>query len=284
MNPHRWDIDGRRNSVDDRLLLRVAPHLTERDRQIVRLLAEHRVLTTRQVCDAAFDSLRRAEVRLLRLYRLRVVDRFRPNRWPESSHYHWVLDTAGAAVIARERGLDSNSLDWRHERGLALAHSSQLDHRLGANGFFTALLRDARRRPECALVAWWSAWRCANEWGELARPDGYGVWAEGNSRVAFILEYDRGTESSDRLAKKLPGYRMLLSQAVAPTWLVFCFPGTRREANARRALSGGPELLATAVVEPGSSPADAVWLPLGGSRRLRLVELAGGVTHARATA
>jgi Replication-relaxation len=51
---------------------------------------------------------------------------------------------------------------------------------------------------------------CTAQWGELARPDGYGVWLEGSPRVPFILEYDRETESGPRLAEKLPVYRRLL--------------------------------------------------------------------------
>ena len=181
-----------------RLLLRIASHLTERDRVLIRLLYEHRVLTTAQVCDVAFDSLRRAEARLHTLHQLRVVDRFQPHQWPGSAPYHWILDRAGVAVVAVERGLELDRLPWRHERALALETSPTLQHRVGCNGVFTALLREARTHPDCRLVTWWSAWRCAQEWGELARPDGYGVWVEAGVRLPFLLEYARGTESGSR--------------------------------------------------------------------------------------
>ncbi|HEX4754878.1 MAG TPA: replication-relaxation family protein [Candidatus Dormibacteraeota bacterium] len=260
--------------MDDRHLLRLASHLTERDRVVIRLLYDHRVLTSLQVCDVAFSSVRRAEARLHALYELRVVDRFRPHQWPGSAPYHWVLDQAGAAVIAAERGLDVKDLPWRHERVMALQDSITLRHRVGCNGFFTALLRDARGTSDRQLGAWWSASYCAAQWGELARPDGYGVWHEDGARVPFILEYDRGTESGPRLAEKLPGYRRLLSLAVSPTWLLFCFETARREVEARRVLVNGPRELATAVCPRGSSPAGAVWLPLPGLQRHRLGELA----------
>jgi len=99
-----------------------------------------------------------------------------------------------------------------------------LHHRVGANGFFTALLREARACAGCRLATWRSALWCAAEWGDLARPDGYGIWIEPGARVPFLLEYDRGTESGSRLAEKLDGYRDLLSVAASPTWLLFRFP------------------------------------------------------------
>jgi hypothetical protein len=264
---------GPRPRVDDRHLLRVVSHLTERDRVLVRLLFDHRVLTSLQVCDVAFLSVRRAEARLHALYELRVVDRFRPHQYPGSAPYHWVLDQAGAAVIAAERGVDVKELLWRHERAMALQDSLGLRHRVGCNGFFTALLREARGASDGRLGTWWSASYCAAQWGELARPDGYGVWLEGGARVPFILEYDRGTESGPRLAEKLPGYRRLLSVAVCPTWLLFRFESTRREVEARRALVEAPLTTATAVLARGSSPTGAIWLPLHSSKRLRLAEL-----------
>lgn len=278
MPSSRGVFTGPRPRVDDRHLLSLASHLTERDRVVIRLLYEHRVLTTPQVCDVAFSSVRRAEVRLHALYELRVADRFRLHQWPGSGPYHWVLDQAGAAVIAAERGIDIASLPWRHERVMALADSSALRHRVGCNGFFTALLRAARVGGDRRLGAWWSAWRCAEAWGKVVRPDGYGVWYEGGVRIPFLLEYDRGTETGSRLSQKLPGYRQLLSVAASPTWLLFCFESTRREAEARRALVSGPRELATAVVPRGSTPAEAVWLPLPGSQRLRLGELAHAIS------
>jgi hypothetical protein len=156
---------------------------------------------------------------------------------------------------------------------MALADSAALGHRIGTNGFFTALLRDQRTHPARQLSTWWSAWKCAEAWGRVVRPDGYGVWEEPGARVPFLLEYDRGTESDKRLAEKLPGYRDILTVAAAPTRVLFCFESSRREAGARRVLVGAPRELATAVLERGLSPADAVWLPIAGSGRLRMAEL-----------
>lgn len=242
---------------------------------LIRMLHEHRVLTTPQVADVGFSTYRLAQRRLETLYALRIVDRFRPLSRAGSSPFHWVLDEAGASVIAAERGVEVNALPWRRERALALETSASLAHRVGTNGFFTALLRESRCHPGRRLATWWPEWRCAAAWGRVARPDGYGVWLEAGERMPFLLEYDCGTETGARLAEKLPGYRDLATVAVSPTWLLFRFPTPRREVEARRALASAPPLTATAALLPGSSPAAAVWLPVGGTRRLRLAELAG---------
>jgi len=56
----------------------LARHLTERDREIARRLYDQQVLTTDQLTLLYFSSTRRAQDRLLFLYRERVVDRFYP--------------------------------------------------------------------------------------------------------------------------------------------------------------------------------------------------------------
>ena len=56
----------------------LARHLTERDREIATVLFEQQVLTTDQLTLLFFSSTRRAQDRLLFLYRHRVLDRFYP--------------------------------------------------------------------------------------------------------------------------------------------------------------------------------------------------------------
>src|ERR687897_236160 len=59
-------------------LFELARHLTERDREVALYLYRHRVLTTDQLQLLFFSSRRRAQDRLLFLYRNRVLDRFYP--------------------------------------------------------------------------------------------------------------------------------------------------------------------------------------------------------------
>src|SRR6266536_1386482 len=243
-----------RPRVSDQLVLQIASQLTDRDRYLCDLVYEHQVLTTNQLCDAAFTSLITTRHRLARLHDLRVLDRFQPLRPTGSSPHHWVLDELGAAIVAANHGVDVRDLAWRRGRALALATSQRLDHLIGANGCFTGLLRAARHQPNTRLARWWSERRCAAEWGEFVRPDGHGIGVEPDPvLVLFVLPTHR----------REAGVRQALTRALAaPT---HADPG-----------AGGDVTVATGVIPAHRTAADAVWLlldPRGGHRQ-RLRELA----------
>ena len=176
-------------------------------------------------------------MRLAELYALDIVDRFRPQSWGSPTPFHWVLGPLGAALVAAETGVDLADLSWRRTLAHDLAASQRLAHLVGLNGFFTGLLRSARTRPGCYLDEWWSERRCAREWGEVVRPDGYGIWTEHGTALPFLLEYDNGTEPLDRLAAKLarlrpPGRRRRPPQ-LGPVQLPLPPPRTRRPPGPR---------------------------------------------------
>ena len=275
----------------------LAARLTARDRWLLRMLHEHRVLTTIQITELAFGTTRAASARLTTLYQHRAIDRFRPLAPAGSAPLHWVLDEAGAAVLAAEDGITAAELGYRRDRALAIALSAELAHTTGANGFFTALAAAARASSgQGALDCWWSERRCAGVWGDLARPDGYGHWTQhspGTARAStdFFLEYDNGTENLARLIAKLAGYRNLAARTGIPTPVLFWLPTPRREAALRARLAGPPPHgtpdaasaatipgVPVATAAPGTAhggPAGAAWLPAGGpGPRLRLAQLA----------
>jgi hypothetical protein len=277
---------GRRVRVADQLAI-LAGRLTDRDRAILHLIADHRVFTTDQLAAVFFASQDRAEHRLRQLTGAQVLARFRPHtRHGEgSAPYHYVLGPLGAAVLAAEHDGDLRRVGYRQDKALALAHSQQLGHLVGVNGFFTTLAAAARyRRAQAAfggaLVVWWSERQCADHWGRLVRPDGYGRWREGDRQVDFFLEYDRGTEPLDRLAAKLHTYSQLADATQIATPVLFWLPTSGREATVRQALVGQarwtavPFPVATASPAPGRSPAEQAWLPLDRTwPRRHLVEL-----------
>ena len=267
---HGWrDLDSR--------LLPVLGRLTERDRLLCRLLDDHRVLTSSQVADVCFTGERRARMRLAELYALDVLDRFRPRLGGNPVPFHWVLGPLGAALIAAEHGVEVADLAWRRRLAGDLAASQRLAHLVGTNGFFCVLCRSARAREGCRLEQWWSERRCAAEWGEVVRPDGYGVWTEHGTSLPFLLEYDNGTERLERLARKLDGYARLAAAAGHPNWVLFSFGSPRREAEARRVLCHPVVPVATTARAGRGAPDGPVWLPVRstGTARARLVELAG---------
>jgi hypothetical protein len=267
------DLDGRLVGVLDRI--------TERDRMLCRLLDDHRVLTSAQVADVGFTGIRRAQTRLTELYAMGVLSRFCNRTGGNPSPFHWVLGPLGAALIAAEAQIDVDALRWRKNLVHDLAVSQRLGHLEGLNGFFTSLMGTARTEPDCRLDQWWSERRCAREWGEVVRPDGYGVWIQERSTLPFLLEHDNGTERLERLAAKLDGYAKLDRASGHRTWVLFSFPSLRREREARRVLTHRSVVVATCAraVDPKSvdfKPAGPVWLPIASNGpRVRLIELAG---------
>jgi hypothetical protein len=262
-----------RRSRDVRML-EVAGRITERDRLICRLLFDHRVLTSAQVTDVGFGTLRKAQQRLSLLYDLSLVERFRPQASVGSAPLHFILGAVGASVVAAERGVDMSDLDWRSEVPTALATSRHLGHLVGCNGFFTALIRSARHGGAASLEEWWSARRCAAAWGDAVRPDGYAVWADHGARLPFCFEYDNGTETLARLEAKLGGYAKLARAVEHPTWVLFRFPSSGREAAARPVLTHLAVPVATAVIGPGQAADGPLWLAVGESGpRRRLADL-----------
>ena len=284
------------------LLAALAARLTARDRWLLRMLHEHRVLTTTQITWLAFGTGRAATARLLALYQLRAIDRFRPLTATGSAPLHFVLDEAGACLLAAEDGITPAQLGYRRDRALAIALSAQLAHTAGTNSVFCALAAQGRRTGGAALTCWWSERRCAALWGDLARPDGYGQWTEqapaGPTVTDFFLEYDTGSENLSRVAAKLAGYRDLAARTGITTPVLIWLPTARREAGLRALLASTADRgipgtrtagaipgvpVATTTPEAaahGTGPAAAIWLPAGQPGPRQRLTQAGGTTPA----
>ncbi|MFX0578825.1 replication-relaxation family protein [Nocardia nepalensis] len=267
--------------------------LTERDRWILRMLHEHRVLTTNHLAELAFPTPKIALRRLSCLHTYGVLDRFRPLRTRGSAPFHWVLAPAGAAVLAAEAGTSVRDLGYNHQRTLAVAHSLHLTHTLGVNDWFTTLTSHYRHHyqedGDGRVTAWWSQTRCQRLWGDLARPDAFGRYTHTKVVLDFFLEYDLASTALPRVAAKLNGYSELARTTSLITPVLFWVPTALRETNTRHAVRQTWERLpdpetvpvATAAAEllapfDHPSPADRVWLPLDttSTSRLRLHELA----------
>lgn len=271
-----------RLAVTPDLLASLTARLTGRDRWLLRMLAEHRVLTTTQITQLAFGTLRAAAARLLTLYQHQAIDRFRPLAVTGSAPWHFVLGPAGAQVLAAEDAITIPQLGYRRDRTLAIALSPRLIHTTGVNGFFAALAAHARTTPESGLVCWWGERRCAALWGDLARPDAYGRWHEhtpaADRECEFFLEYDTGTEDLPRLAAKLTGYARLAARTAITTPVLFWLPSPHRETALHTRVATteaiGQVPVATATPALPGGPAGPVWLPAGRTGpRLPLAQL-----------
>jgi len=258
---------GGRGAGSDRHALKVADlvgRLTPRDQQLCRLLAEHRVLTSHQLAEVAFNQLDTAEDRLRILTTLGVLDRFRPRRDTGSAPYHYVLGPAGAVVLAAEQGLGVADLGYRRAATLAIAHHRRLPELVRINGFFAALAGYARRHPDAELVLWWSQRRCQATWGALVQPHGFGRWQERGAVLDFFLECDNAGDAPGRITTALAGYDELArANPQLATVTLLWMTTSEREAEVRRTLHPRGCLVATATAAGGHNPAEAVWLPLG---------------------
>ncbi|MGW0804759.1 replication-relaxation family protein [Nonomuraea sp. NPDC002799] len=261
-----------RTHYTPRMLGELAARLTQRDRTLIRLIRDFRVLTSPQVGEMFFDTDDAARRRLLALTRMGVLERFRPNLPPAmgTAPYHYVIGETAAAVLASEDGVDLSDFGYRRDRVLSIVYSQRLAHTVGANGIATSLYGFARRHPNAELTTWWPDHRCTAEWGSMARPDGYGRWTEGNHNIEFFLEYDTGTEPLDRVAHKLDGYARLTESSRIVTPVLFWVQGERRETNLRRKLKHHPGNMfvpiatghaATVDGTVNDGPAGARWMP-----------------------
>jgi Replication-relaxation len=192
-----------------------------------------------------------------------VLDRFRPpSRHGEgSSPYHWILDEAGAHVVAQALGVERSELGWRHQAAIAIAASSTLAHQLEENELFSRLAEEAQHAGG-RLAAWWGERRCLAALGGQVAPDGYGrLELPGQRPVSVLLELDRGTEEHERLRQKARRYARALPRselAADDPLVVVAAPTPARRDNLARALASSSAPLRVITWTPERSPLAAL--------------------------
>jgi hypothetical protein len=275
--------------------------LVERDRRLLGLLAEHKVLTTNQIAMVEFGSVRRAQDRLRRLRELGVLFAFRDSySTGGTSQTRYALGYLGARLIAAQQARNPPTPAAYAQQLERLGVWSKLAHQLGVNDFFCQLAGYARRHPDQVrgtdgvggLTQWWPENRCTEFFwvsgggrDSRVRPDGYGCWEAHGRVVRFFLEHDTGSETLDRVTGKIADYRAVPTDRFGI--LLFSMHSTMRETNLRAALhraTGGQDpglVIATAARDHGdpngpAGPIWAQWTPRrsgSASYRCRLAEL-----------
>lgn len=257
-------------------LLSLSASLQDRDREICLALHERKVLTTYQICELFFGSHSRTKSRMVRLYRAGIVDRFSIPAARGSAPNHYLLGDVGTQIVAGELGLELRDVLRSRNRVANMVTSQHLRHHVEVNGFFTRLIWACRQIPGYDLLEWSSEEKVGRLWGEVVRPDGFGrLQGDGRSR-SFFLEFDRGTETSEKLTHKLAGYQEASLADNSSDVVLFCFQTQGREASARRVLRPSRVPIATTTVERHrSDPLGRIWLPTTNGRRLSLLEVNG---------
>ncbi len=255
-------------SKDEAAVLAASAHLTDRDRDLVRLVAVHRVLATDQLAAIGFGNITTDRHRLSALVRLGMLRRFRPRPPTGSAPWHYVLGPVGAAMLGVE---DRGEKRWlphvRVDRQLALECSPRLSHVTGRNWFFVALTRHAREHGG-ELREWLNEADTAacyenavirqDDRARLPHPDGGRHLGRERPDNLVPAGIRHRTEHLPVLADKLEGYQVVaagasLARAGLPGPAVL-FGSPRREQAARRALAATREAaglrIATTAIDP----------------------------------
>lgn len=201
--------------------------LTERDRRILHLVSDHRVLTTDQLTVLEFGSRTRAQHRLQELHEMDVLWRFRSPA-PQAASIRGTTPSATPAPgcspprkpcdrPARPNTHSIWSGSWNPRSCDTSWASTTSSSRWPTTPASNA--DPTRTSPACARLDTWrsEAWITAHHDGQL-RPDGFGCWAENDRLARFYLECDTGTETLDRVAGKLEDYHCAGSRVTYPVF------------------------------------------------------------------
>jgi protein involved in plasmid replication-relaxation len=195
-------------------LSRLHRSLTQRDLVILQFLFDYRYLNTLQVKELFFPSLRSCQMRLHHLKNLGLIYVWKVIETPGVRRRHslCLISARGARVLADWHGDDPRVyVERSHD---ARDHCWHALHDLEANQFFVALIMRSRPLPGEGLLLWHGEEQVRAERRQTARqykwpvptPDGCGVYLANGGRILFDLEWDRATESMDRIRQKIASY------------------------------------------------------------------------------
>lgn len=204
-------------------------------------------------------------------------------------------------LVAAMHDLERKQLGW--QRRDDWGSHSQLAHQLETNRFITDLIAATLSAPGLGVSAWWPPAEAADHLsgkrrGRLLPDAGFSLETPAGP-IECYLEWDRATETQERLAEKLLAYRLaearLYSDGSEPRCILFVVPGSRRLETLRRAFGrferertrrssqrsvrglGGrwPLLASTTIRLRADGPLAAVWerLDLETARPLALADL-----------
>ncbi|MCA1841260.1 MAG: replication-relaxation family protein [Actinomycetota bacterium] len=261
------------NNRSAEFLLEVSTSIQPRDTKICLALYNHRVLTTHHIKELFFENDRVCRRRLERLRELGLVKPFRPRKAQGSYPNHHVLGDLGVYVVAAELGTDVKALGLRKDRMTKIAFSPKLQHQLSVNSFFTKLAWECRHGSGIRLTSWRSELQLAKGWWEgYSIADGEAKLWSAYGKTSFLLELDMGTESPQRIDRKLFDYGHFLEfGAYEYHWLLFCFPDASREASFHRNARHDRTWVASTTLDRHmGDPLGINWLPLLGEERYAL--------------
>jgi DNA-binding PadR family transcriptional regulator len=192
--------------------------LQERDREIVRLVADYRFITSEEIQALIPGSDQTILRRLQKLYHAGYLDRPRSQQQRGNAKMIYALGQEGAHLLAKLRGNEYPKGDWSEKN--RQVRVQYLEHSIMVSRFRATLTLAARLNGQVALESWHQGQELQDEvrvehpdWTERIPvcPDAFFVLRltaerEGCNRVHVLLEADRGTMTLKRVLTKLRGY------------------------------------------------------------------------------
>jgi hypothetical protein len=266
------------------LLFRTTP----RDRWLLSMLGEHRLLTAMQIHALAFSRARTMNYRLAQLRELGLVDRFRAlsASWCGAQCYRYILGPRGALLAAAAHDMTPKEYGYNHAKLLRQGARPDLAHTIGLTDAMVSLAARGQ------LSAWWNQYTCMGLWGDLIRPDAYAVHREPvtGEEFGFFFEHDTGSEHLPQLADKSAGYARYAAAYGGNRPILIQLPDPEREYRLHGRLAQLPHAtglpIATTVTAPvertteqihelGTRLTGPAWRPLGTDTRLTLGQVPG---------
>jgi predicted transcriptional regulator len=191
--------------------------LQDRDREIVRLVADYRVVSSEEIQALIEGSDQTILRRLQKLYHAGFLDRPRRQIGRGNSKLVYALGQRGAKLMAEQIGGSPNR-DWSEENRQLTAQF--LEHALMVSRFRAVITLACRQRADVELADWRQGRELWDEavvehadWRERIPvcPDAYFAVRlvnepEGGNRIHLFLEADRSTMTVKRFVSKMRGY------------------------------------------------------------------------------
>jgi len=191
--------------------------LQERDREVVRIVSQHRVISSDDLLRLIDGSNQTALRRLQKLFHNGYLDRPRSQRQFGNVPMIYAVGQHGAELLAQEAG-EQTKTDWSEKnRRIGAAY---LEHALMVSRF-QAALRFALRIHGGAILERWISDGGVRDSVEVQHdtgreripiaPDAFFTLRllnepEGRNRVHVFLEADRGTMTTKRFVANMLGY------------------------------------------------------------------------------
>lgn len=198
---------------------RPALKLTDRDRELIKTIYDHRFVTSRQLQELIPGSAQGVLRRLQKLYHNHFIDRLKVSN---NDPIIYALGNRGADELTLHYGIDRQEIEWtskNREVGERYIHRSLMVTR-----FRHALALALRQRPEATLAFWEpsGSFRVPVSYEETVRtpdggqrtdlvkttviPDGFFALQTGKGLGHFCLEADRSTMTNARFLAKMKSY------------------------------------------------------------------------------